>query len=500
MKVFVFSTHAAWQPHLETELEIIQGHLDKGDAVYRFTCAGELPICDVNTEHTLAGCVQCRDMSSCGKSLLDGSITDLPLIHKGENVKAKAEGISFNYDSAEVLQGTYVENFDVGSAVLSSLISWVREPKINIEAHRKEIGEGMKSALLVYFSALEYIKELKPDVIYCFNGRLVHARPILRAAAAAGVECMVHERGNNKNFYMLFKNTTSHDRKNAVQLMYDLWAKAPLESREATGAKFYTERAEGKEQGWYSFTNEQVKGLLPEGWDATKRNVIIFNSSEDEFASIGPDWKNDLYTTQLEAIPRIIKDCEQFDDIHFYLRVHPNLANVENSETKAIEKLSFKNLTIIDSKSKISTYDLLFNCEKILAFGSSVGIEAVYWGKPSIQAGKSYYHEMDATYKPETHAELIEMIGKKLEPMSKTPALIYGHYFKTFGIPYKYYVAETLATGTYKGVNINKQAASFNKKYKDVEKKGALNLPLRLLGLDYRLNKRKIYSFIKAPK
>ncbi len=293
MKVFVFSTHAAWQPHLETELEIIQGHLDKGDAVYRFTCAGELPICDVNTEHTLAGCVQCRDMSSCGKSLLDGSITDLPLIHKGENVKAKAEEISFNYDSAEVLQGTYVENFDVGSAVLSSLISWVREPKINIEAHRKEIGEGMKSALLVYFSALEYIKELKPDVIYCFNGRLVHARPILRAAAAAGVECMVHERGNNKNFYMLFKNTTSHDRKNAVQLMYDLWAKAPLESREATGAKFYTERAEGKEQGWYSFTNEQVKGLLPEGWDATKRNVIIFNSSEDEFASIGPDWKND---------------------------------------------------------------------------------------------------------------------------------------------------------------------------------------------------------------
>ena len=34
MKVFVFSTHAAWQPHLETELEVIQGHLDKGDVLF----------------------------------------------------------------------------------------------------------------------------------------------------------------------------------------------------------------------------------------------------------------------------------------------------------------------------------------------------------------------------------------------------------------------------------------------------------------------------------
>ncbi len=501
MNIFVFSTHALWQPHLETELEIIQNHLNNGDTVYRFVCNGDLPACDVNNNHTLNVCIQCRQMSICGSSLLEGEITDLPIIHKSAEIKEKTSHVNLSYDTIEDIKNIYTDNFDVGTAALSSIISWLREPELDINKNRKLIDYCLKSALWVYFSAVKYMEEYNPDIVYAFNGRLVHVKPILRAAARCRIDCYIHERGNDKDHYSLYKNTTPHDRTYVASKMYDLWNNADPEKRIVIGESFYTERVAGKDQGWYSFTKTQEKGLLPDDWNKNKRNIAIFNSSEDEFASIGPDWKNDLYTTQLEAIRRIIEDAQKFNDIHFYLRVHPNLSNLANSEINGISQLNSPNLTIINPDSPISSYDLLFNCEKVLAFGSSVGIEAVYWGKPSIQAGKSYYYDFDATYKPASHEELIEMINADLEPLLKTPALVYGHYFKTFGIPFKYYYAQNLATGKFKGVNINERAKTTDTVYKWLRRKFVFKLPLYLIELDYKKNKRKLESiYLKKRK
>lgn len=496
MKIFVFSTHALWQPHLETELEIIQNHLNKGDTVYRFVCDGTLPVCDVNNDHALQTCLKCKQMSLCGKALLEGSVIDLPLIHKASIIKNKAGVVSYSYGSIEELKNIYVDNFDAGVASISSVISWLREPNLDVIKNKESIDYCLSSSIEVYYSALHYMQEYKPDVVYAFNGRLVHVKPILRAAEKLNIECLIHERGHNKDFYELFKNTTPHDRKYVVKKMQELWDLADSSKRNEIGESFYTERAAGKSQGWHSFTDKQQKGLLPDNWSETKRNVVIFNSSEDEFASIGDDWKNELYDSQLGAIAKIIKDCLKFPDIHFYLRVHPNLSKVDNSEAKEIKKLSSSNLTVIEAESLISTYDLLFNCEKVLAFGSSVGIEAVYWGKPSIQAGKSYYFDMNATYKPASHEELIEMMGKKLEPMDKTPALIYGYYFKMFGIAYKYYVAKTLATGEFKGVNIDEKVSAEGNIFKSWRNNFILKYPAYLFELDYKKNKRRIASFL----
>ena len=46
MKIAVFSTHQNWTPHFDTDLEIIQNHLDKDDEVYHYYCNQELSPCD----------------------------------------------------------------------------------------------------------------------------------------------------------------------------------------------------------------------------------------------------------------------------------------------------------------------------------------------------------------------------------------------------------------------------------------------------------------------
>ena len=48
------------------------------------------------------------------------------------------------------------------------------------------------------------------------------------------------------------------------------------------------------------------------------------------------------------------------------------------------------NATVIPPESKVSSYDLMEACEKVISFGSSTGLEACYWGKPTILIGGGF--------------------------------------------------------------------------------------------------------------
>jgi hypothetical protein len=89
--------------------------------------------------------------------------------------------------------------------------------------------------------------------------------------------------------------------------------------------------------------------------------------------------------------------------------------------------------------------------DAVLTFGSTTGIESVYWGTPSILAGRCYYAHLDGTYNPDSHEELVDLIRSRLEPKSVEPALMYGYYQMTAGEPYRYFRAEGMYRGRFKG-------------------------------------------------
>jgi hypothetical protein len=229
------------------------------------------------------------------------------------------------------------------------------------------------------------------------------------------------------------------------------WEDAAIDQRIVTAERFYHERAAGKQQSWRSFVTGQEKGLLPKSWDFRKRNIVIFNSSEDEFSSIGDEWKNPLYTTQVKAVRAIVDDLSAHDGLHVYLRMHPNLAGVDNDSVQDLFAIRADNFTVIPPDSRVSSYELLKACNTVISFGSTVGIEAAFWGKPSILAGKCFYRDLGSVYLPETHEELVRMALSDLPPKDRGGALMYGYYMNTYGRPFKYYKADTLFSGTYRG-------------------------------------------------
>jgi hypothetical protein len=197
---------------------------------------------------------------------------------------------------------------------------------------------------------------------------------------------------------------------------------------------------------------KQDHGRLPANWDATRRNIAVFPSSEDELAAIGAGWQNPIYATQLQGLQRIIQSLSADPrELHLYVRVHPNLQGVANNQTRGLAQLQSPLATVIPPEDPVSTYALMHACEKVLTFGSTTGIEAVYWGRPSLLAGISFYRQLGGTYNPSTHEDLVELLKARLTPRDPLPALMYGFYQATFGLPYHYFQPKKLFHGRFNG-------------------------------------------------
>jgi hypothetical protein len=134
--------------------------------------------------------------------------------------------------------------------------------------------------------------------------------------------------------------------------------------------------------------------------------------------------------------------------------MHPNMRKMSAAEREKWFALESKALTVIHPESPVSTYALLRAADKVLSFGSTVGIEATYWGKPSILAGRCFYEGLGATYNPASHEELVELLVAELPAKDRTAALMYGFHMSTFGTPFKWWVADGFESGKFKGVDL----------------------------------------------
>ena len=422
----------------------------RGYDVHYVSCLGGLTNCYFNPDADPQKCTACRGRREAGLVLLSHEPQQFAIEPLGST-----HDIPSSFDSVEAIQDFRINDFDIGYAALSSLVSIIRDPEPDLEKHNPLLQRFLRTALQAYEFTCDYIAREKPDRIYVFNGRFASMRAILRACQAFETECVIHERGCDLQHYELFFDRLPHDIEYAEQRMKELWHNADPEQRELVGANWFVDRVNRVESNWHSFVKGQDKGCLPESWDDSKKNIALFTSSDDEFVAIGKCWQNDLYPNQLDAIRDIGTDQWQLDkDVHFFIRVHPNLIKVDNQRKRDLLNLALPNVTIIRPESNIDTYSLMKAADVTVSFGSSVGIEAVFWERPSVLLGPCFYRNLNSTYCPTTHEQTLDLLNSDLKRLPKQGALIYGHWLQTRGIPYRYFEGTSLFEGRFKGRTI----------------------------------------------
>jgi hypothetical protein len=416
MKVLLFYIGTP-SPVLESELELIKRHEIAGDLVTVLQCSGNLPNCHWNILHDNSKCITCRSRFSQGWDY----------IQPGENVelkqfqsdKGKEQEFQLDFNSVDEIKKFQYDNENIGFGVVATLGSIFRDHRFDTKKYHNHVSTTLRTAVQVYKALKKEIMESNPDKVYFFNGRIATHLPAKLLCKKLGLEFSSYEVSQKYNSYTLLENATVHEvvSMNLISQMNSKWTK----EKEEIGVSLLRQMRLGDSQSKLkTFTQDQLKGKLPNGFDFNKKNVSFFNGTIDEYAGI-ENAKGKIYKPDETAgICRILETFEMDNDFFFYLRVHPHMKEVTSTTSQLVDirklNLRFKNICVIWPDEVVDTYALMDASEKIITFGSTVGIEATFWGRPSILVDYAKFENVNYAYMPDNHDALVKLLYKDLKP------------------------------------------------------------------------------------
>ena len=136
MNVLFFEPMAIWTaPHFETCLELMQGHLDRGDRVTFLGCSAGLESCVPNFHHERRTCLRCVSKRDRGLALLDRAVRVCDFRRLTAEDRAALDELRTAFTDIEDLKSYTVDGFDAGYAAASSLITFVKDPSPDMNKH-----------------------------------------------------------------------------------------------------------------------------------------------------------------------------------------------------------------------------------------------------------------------------------------------------------------------------------------------------------------------------
>lgn len=446
MKIVFYMTSAALNPHNGVLLDEAEKYIREGHEVVFLLCDESYPRCFANICKDSFYCKSCKIQQHYLLSKLSKKVKYYSLKSFLQQPYTDYLNYKFEYNCMNDLFDIYYKGVDIGYAAASSYITLTRNLDPLVSSQFKDLMDDFLKSGVIIVDAIEgMIEQLKPDKLCLFNGRFVETRPALRVGVSRGIETYIYEVIGKPGTYkkLSFTNVLPHDIENTTKLVNEVWNSSKYIEREKIeiAQNFFVQKRQGLAVVDKAYTEDQILGKLPNNWNSEKRNFVIFNSSEDEFAAVGNEYKEKLFTSQIEGIRFILDANKHNRNIHFYLRIHPNLADITYRYHLDLQKFDeYENCSVIAASSDISTYSLIDAAEKILVFGSTVGLEASYWGKPVILLGASFYKNMDVAYYPKTKSELESLLIDHLSPKKNDDSLKFGYFFVgDRGSVYKYF-------------------------------------------------------------
>ncbi len=350
-----------------------------------------------------------------------------------------SEKAVFKYENVNELKAITYKGVDIGYGAFSNFVSETRNVMPSFNNYFKEyINLILRSEMLITDALLALHEREHFDFIVFHNGRFPNYKPAFCIARNNKINYIATEvkTKDHIKYRNFFYNDLPHSFSAINEKIEKGWEKGS-EDKYVIGKTFFENRYHSKPAGDKVYTKDQHAGELPACFDNTKFNIVIFNSSEDEFFAVSKEFDEAvLFPNQYIALKTIFDYFKNDESIHFYLRIHPNLASVPYKSHMMLYDLKYDNVTIIPPKDTISSYALMEACDNIVVFNSTMGLECSYWGKPVVALSRGFYTFQDITYYPKTVEEALQLIGdrrllKKEKPIENWFKVAY--YFMGYG-------------------------------------------------------------------
>lgn len=429
----MYLTQTLFEPDIGVMLDVACRALKEGNQLSIVYCNGDGDFCFCNPSGSKMICAFCKYYRHyLINKYLPGTIRTIPISFTHE------KNYGFSFSNFSDIKNIFYKDCAIGYAVLSTYISVTRNPEPAItKSSYKYFSALLNQTANLTDMAYQVIEDMQPDQILIFNGRHFENRPFLNVGQKKKIPVSCYENigsfRSGENFsYMEYENDIPQSLKIASKMIAEMWddKSCSIEEKKQKAIAFYERRRNGIPAGDRVYTQHQIRSMLPKNWDSAKRNIVIFNSSEDEFASLDKDFtENNLFESQIKAWEFLFSNI-QTPDYHFYLRVHPNLAQIPYAYHISLYELEQKyhNVTIISPLDQVSSYALMEAAEKIIVAGSTMGAEAAYSGKPVILIASAFYSSLNFCYKPREKEEFIHMVRLKLPTKNNLDTLKYAYF------------------------------------------------------------------------
>jgi hypothetical protein len=444
-----------WPQHFESELELIANAIERNDEIRVIKCHGHLPACFMGRKNSIVQCMTCQSMFHKGMKLAGVSkehILKLPYC------KNSIQNVPFAFQNMDDLLSYQYKGVELGMSAASTY-TWLhhREHKFDPKADKGELRRDIMAGVMVYAGLQQIVIRFRPDKMVFFNGRFPIVRSMLRFCEQEKIEYQIHERCGDEKRYWLIDNSTPHTIDYCSKEIAKIWKDGSSDKIEKAN-QWFIDRRKGFQQGWYSYVQQQQTNLLPpEIYENKGKKIIaVYNTTIAEYFGV-KEWDFGIYKDQNKGIERILSDFDNVQNVLFFIRIHPNLKNNDlNSQLVELHEINkrHKNMILIPPDSPVSSYALLDACDTVLVFGSTVGVEACYWGKPVILASRAYYESVHACYQPKSHEELVSMLKKDIDPLPKERSLPYAYWEISRGNEFKHFIPEGISGGKFNGVQI----------------------------------------------
>jgi hypothetical protein len=216
---------------------------------------------------------------------------------------------------------------------------------------------------------------------------------------------------------------------------------------------WFTERSK---QNIFTINQRTIYNL-----DSNKILISFFTSSDDELIAVSEEWESP-WKDQINCAKELLTLFSKSKTHYLMIRVHPNMIRKSRKDKDrwANLKKTYPNQIILWNED-IDSYSLMDKSAAIVVHGSTMGIEAVYRGKPTGLLSHSRYDEIIFAKKIFQIEEMVNWVERNFEmpidsQLNSEKSLIWGNYLNLAGNRWEYV--------KFKNLKLNRSTPTLNNK------------------------------------
>lgn len=427
--VLVYASVPGWEYHHAESVELALTHLSQGDHVHILTCTGTLRSCAANAKHLKGLCNLCTEQQRRTRHILRRKNVTWHTVTFGPN-----RSMDFPpFSSISALRDFGIDGVPHGAFVASQLVDDTRDGYPDMSRHAATCNGLLAQSVALYEYTLKLLGRIKAERVYVWNGRRPSDGPVIAAARKLNIPFTTHiwdydEPWEFTKGFITIDGSAFHDLTRIREVVRFRETDPPLSAKQEQEALSYLESVTSASRQLYGsdLRNAPLSFLAPE-----THKVGIFTTSEWEFAG-EPTWENRLYPSQWVGIEKLVTEQELPSNVQLVVRLHPNLVNSpqdsgEWSTIRRVQAAATSRVHFVQPADPVDSYRLLLACDTIVTFGSTIGVEASWRGKPVVLLGTAHYAGAGFCYEPQSHDEAIRLLSDKLPPAPKDRVLRYAY-------------------------------------------------------------------------